>query len=342
MSEILLSICISSYNRADRCCRLVESILSVEDDRYNIFICDDASDEDTVNKLKLLHSSKVKLIENKRNVGSCKNWFRTIDCGDGKYILHVLDRDDIKVSRLKTILDILEKHPVGAGYISKSAMRIDDIIKVTNNFVILEKGRDAFLVMAGVPIHPTGFLISKEQWKKENYRKFFYNDDKYGIYPHSYVLGRVSLQSNMLYIPILFYTYKYTGTNKQSRFYSKTNNKNYWWYPDNMMKTANQMILYLYRFAEDAYKEEFICRRFKEGLHRATIGYRTVVADKSEMSHYGMCARNVSDWELVLTSLKYLLIFIYILNKTDTGSAHMGKKIVEIFITNLKYIYLII
>ena len=68
MSEILLSICISSYNRGSKCVRLVEKILTVEDDRYNIFICDDCSNKDTIEKLKNLRSSKVFLIQNKKNV----------------------------------------------------------------------------------------------------------------------------------------------------------------------------------------------------------------------------------------------------------------------------------
>lgn len=338
MNEILLSICISSYNRGDKCCKLVQSILTIEDDRYNIFICDDASDKETINKLRSLDNSKVKLIENKRNAGPCKNWYKTIDCGDGKYILHVLDRDDIKVNSLKAVLDILEEHSIGAGYIGKSAMSINGEMRGPTRFKILEKGKEAFVVMAGVPIHPTGFLINKDQWKKEKYRKFFYMDDKYGIYPHAYVLGRAAVQSNMLYMPISFYSYAYRGTNKQSKFYAKANNKNYWWCPDSVIKTANQLILYLCRFADDVYKEEFICRRFQDGLYRATIGYRLISFNSSEMGHYGVDVHAASKSELIFVALKYLLTFICILNKIEINDRQIRKKILKIFIANLKAI----
>ena len=97
MEEVLLSICISSYNRGDKCQQLVNRILTLEDDRYNIFLCDDYSDEDTRLKLRSLVSQKVTLIQNEGNIGPCPNWFQTIDSGNGRYILHVLDRDDIDV-----------------------------------------------------------------------------------------------------------------------------------------------------------------------------------------------------------------------------------------------------
>lgn len=337
MKKVLLSICISSYNRGDKCLQLVKRILTVQDERYNIFICDDHSNEDTLIKLRSLTNYKVALIQNEKNLGACSNWFKTIDCGNGTYILHVLDRDDIDVSYLMTILNILEQNSVGGGYFGKSEISPLDGISKQKNFAICKKGREASLMM-GVPVHPTGFFVEREMWEKGDYKKFFYESDKYGIYPHAYILGIIASKRDMLYSPIPFYYYMYRLNNKSSRFYEKNIRKDYWWLPDSVIKTDNQLLLYLSKYADDSYKKELVYRRFKHGIYRATILYKKVVANQMEMERYGLQVKNVSTEELLLNSLKYRVTFNYILNRLQMRSRSITNQINEIWYENIKTI----
>ncbi len=337
MEDILLSICISSYDRGIKCYQLVKRLLSVDDERFNIFICDDHSSNETITKLKILTSPKVKLIFNQKNMGPCRNWFKTIDSGNGKYILHVLDRDDIEVRYLKTILDILEKNSVGAGYFGKStAVPIDGIEKKIS-FAICKKGREAFLTLGGIPIHPTGFFVERTIWNQINFKKFFYNNKKYGIYPHSYVIALISTQRDILYSPISFYYHIYKENNNKSRFYSHQNT-NYWWLPNNVIKTYNCLTLYLAKFADDSYKKEFVCKRFCYGLKRATFTYQNTVANQQEMERYGLDIDYIYSWKLLLISLKYRLIFEQILKQLKLKERDVLKEINHIWFTNLKEI----
>lgn len=335
MRDVLLSICISSYNKGSRCTQLVRDLLSITDNRFNIFICDDCSDNATVQKLCELQGGRVVLIRNKKNEGPCKNWYKTIDCGNGKYILQVLDRDDINADMIPIILDALEKSSSGAGYIGKSVINLVQNRK-KGRFAIYQKGKEAFLAMAGIPIHPTGFLISKETWKQGQFKKFFYQDEKYGIYPHSYVLGITAAKQDMFYMPVSFCTYKYRGENGRSAFYQKTGQENFWWLPDHVMQTANQLILYLYHIADEEFKEEFVIRRWQEGLVRATRGYRATVMDKNEMEHYGVDTHDVSGWELIAISVKYYFVFKFVLNKLHLRNRDIKKQINRIWIEHLK------
>ncbi len=139
MENILLSICISSYNRGKQYAGLVRKLLAVGDNRYNISICDDCSDSKNMNELLPLQSSKVTLIRNKNNKGACSNWYQTINCGNGKYVLHILDRDDIFVSNIKRLLDILEKTSVAGGYIGMSAMNLTRIVRGKADYEVLKK-----------------------------------------------------------------------------------------------------------------------------------------------------------------------------------------------------------
>lgn len=325
MKDIILSLCISSYNHGDKCVQLVNQILTVKDSRYNIVICDDCSDESTVRELKKIFAPQVKLVQNKHNLGPCKNWFKTLDNGIGKYVLHVLDRDTIDIKYLPLILDILEKSTVGGGYFGKSALYpVKEVIK-GNYYSICKKGRSAFLTMAGVPVHPTGFFIQRNVWKEGNYKQLFYRSDKYGIYPHSYVLGMVAVNNDMIFSSIPFYSYTYRDSNKISRFYEKNNQKEYWWLPENVIKTDNRLMFYLSKVADESYKADFIYRRYKDALIRATFVYKRVSANQQEMEHYGLPAKYISEWELLWIAIKFKMCFTHILVEMNMDNAKNRK-----------------
>lgn len=338
MGDTLLSICISSYNHGDKCVQLVNHILRVKDKRYNIIICDDNSDEKTIRELRTLSDAKVILIKNKNNLGACKNWFKTIDSGTGQYILHILDRDTISANFLSVILDILQKESVGGGYFGRSALYPVEGIAKRKHYAICRKGREAFLTMAGVPIHPTGFLVQRDLWKKGDYKNYFCFPEKYGIYPHAYVLGELAVKSNLIYSPIPFCSFTYRGSNKLSRFYEKSKNKDYWWLPENVMKTDNRLMYYLSKIADNSYKDEFICRRFKDALNRATIIYKRMAASQQEMEHYGLSASDISGWELLRASLKYKMNFTYVLKKMNMDEKKIHKQLMDIWLENMKAI----
>ena len=332
---LFFRLCISSYNHGDKCVQLVNRILSIRDERYNIVICDDYSDENTIRELKTISDSKVTLIQNKSNLGACKNWFKTISSGTGQYILHVLDRDTISINYLPIILVILGKKSVGGGYFGRSMLYpVEGIVKRTQ-YAICRQGREAFLTMAGVPVHPTGFFIRRTVWEEGNYRKFFYQSEKYGIYPHSYVLGKSAINNDMIFSPIPFYSFTYRGSNKISRFYEKSKKKEYWWMPENTIKTDNRLMYYLSKVSDSSYKEEFICRRFKDALNRATIIYKRVVSSQQEMEHYGLSARYVSGWELLRISVIYKINFLGVLKKMEMNGKEIRKQLQKIWLENV-------
>lgn len=340
MSDALLSICISSYNHGDKCVQLVNHILKVKDKRYNIIICDDNSDEKTITELKKLSDSRIVLIQNENNLGACKNWFKTIDSGTGRYILHILDRDTISVNFLPIILDVLEKNAIGGGYFGKSAIYpVEGIVK-SKYYAICRKGREAFLSMAGVPIHPTGFFVQRGLWKEGDYKKYFYQTKKYGIYPHSYVLGELAVKNNLIYSPIPFYSYTYRGSNRISRFYDKSKTKDYWWLPQNTTKTDNCLMYFSSKLVNNScYIEEFICRRFKDALNRATLVYKRIASNQQEMEHYGLSASYISGWELLRVSIKYKVKFKHVLEKMGVNGKKIQRQLQDIWLENMKAIF---
>lgn len=311
MTEKLLSICISTYNRCNECIRLVESIFELKDNRYNVIICDDASSDGTVKKLKELPYDNLIVKENKKNVGPCKNWYNTINSGTAKYILHVLDRDTLNIVQLQYLLDILGKYDISGGYIGLCAIESVENRESEPNIYLYKKGQDAFLRMGGVPVHPTGCIVRRKFWKHCKLKKYFYLTEKYDIYPHSYVMAHMALEGDMLYMATKFYSYKYVGKTRRSRFYQHNKGKSeFWWMPKSVLKVTLKMIFYLYMYVEGKYQGDFVTKRFEEGLYRATESYRKCVGNKAEMDHYGVPSRSVSNVELFIIAIWFYHFFM--------------------------------
>lgn len=318
MSEKILSICISTYNRCDKCTQLIQSICTLKDNRYNVVVCDDASSDGTAGALRKLSYDNLVIKENKRNLGPCRNWYNTINSGTAKYVLHVLDRDTLNILQLQYLLDLLEEYDISGGYIGLSAIDASKDRQIGKSAYLYKKGKEAFLYMGGVPIHPTGFIVLWETWERcrHQIKRYFYLTEKYGIYPHSYVMAHMALRGDMLYIPADFYFYKYIGKNSESRFYQFYKGKrNFWWLPENVLETAVKLLFYLYPYAGWDYQKDLIIRRFGDGLYRATKSYKDTAADKAEMAHYGVKERSISDIELLVTGIWYYSQFMKVEKK---------------------------
>ena len=91
MSNILLSICVPSFNRATKLNRLINSIDLVEG--IELVVCDDGSSDNTKNVINN-NKSKIKFIyEYQENQGRGFALKKAIQMSTGKYII-VMDSDD--------------------------------------------------------------------------------------------------------------------------------------------------------------------------------------------------------------------------------------------------------
>ena len=89
--EPLLSICIPTFNRAEIISHMVEHLLSLEefDDNVELVIADNASTDDTENKIfELISRFNNKRIIYKKNESNIKdrNFYTALSLGTGKYL----------------------------------------------------------------------------------------------------------------------------------------------------------------------------------------------------------------------------------------------------------------
>ncbi len=112
----LISVCVITYNHEKYIAETIEAILQQKTkDSYEIIIGEDKSTDNTKNiceNYKKKNPSIIKLLKNKSNLGLVKNWVKTIQNCNGKYIAFC-DGDDywIDPSKLQKQVDFLEANP---------------------------------------------------------------------------------------------------------------------------------------------------------------------------------------------------------------------------------------
>lgn len=106
----LVSVVLPVYNRPEKVCKTIESILSQTFKDFELLVIDNASTDDTVERIKRFDDSRIRLIINERNMGQTYSLNRGLDEAKGKYIARI-DSDDIMLpKRLQRQVSFLEKH----------------------------------------------------------------------------------------------------------------------------------------------------------------------------------------------------------------------------------------
>jgi glycosyltransferase involved in cell wall biosynthesis len=113
-SDILLSICIPTFNRANYLRDAVKYLLPAVNDKCDIvelIISDNCSTDETSEILKELPVSPwIHCVRNDTNVGALKNGLKCIDLAKGEYIWFVGDDDVIRPEGLYHLLQVISDH----------------------------------------------------------------------------------------------------------------------------------------------------------------------------------------------------------------------------------------
>ena len=111
-SNILLSICVPTFNRCAMLKQLIDSLEEQDFGDYQVELCvsDNASSDDTRNYLESLSLKKicVSLNFNVQNFGLERNMIKVMQMASGKYILAIGDDDCFMSNSISSIIEILK------------------------------------------------------------------------------------------------------------------------------------------------------------------------------------------------------------------------------------------
>lgn len=338
-----LSICISTYNRAEKILKLVNTLLSIHDNRFDVIVSDDYSTDDTIERLKKINDDRLKIFRNEYNMGPKENWFYTIDRGDGKYLLHILDRDMINICYIEDIISVLEDSEVGYGYIGAYASgSYND--KSTISECIYHEGVEAMLEFGGTLVHPTGFFVKKECWDSIEDKYFFFSEKFASIYPHSYIYMRLAEKEKGLALRWNAFdidNYSNIGRYK-SAFYNKERS-DYWWLPQ---ARINEFFCFAkYISASDIQRNlcvAILVNRFRTNLDNVTIDYLFLAMDEKNSRHYGYKKIRIDMETLIDISQNFtnsFICFLGVQEDLEDGTLESVIKIRDANIDNIKRQY---
>ena len=116
----ILSIFIATYNRKEILLDKIRSLLEIKSDDFDILVLDDMSTDGTVDALKSINDSRIRVSQNKERNGTLKdgvmqNWYRLLEMCDGQFAFHLNDRDLIDTEGMADLIAFLKDHPTVTG-----------------------------------------------------------------------------------------------------------------------------------------------------------------------------------------------------------------------------------
>lgn len=319
--EPIVSFCIASYMRQDRTVDLVKEILQFHHQLIEVVVSDDHSSDNTFEVLSEICDKRLKICQNEENLGPRMNWYRALEMGSGKYLIQVLDRDWIRASEIEEIINILQETDAGFGYFGIAITSRYTNQQNSNRFELYSAGIEALKKFACVPTHPTGHFFRKSVWDSIKNKKKFFLEDKWGIYPHGYICAMASLHNSGIIIRGNFCVQtekiKWKYRDDKSKFYQNSNNRKFWWMPEEKMKELIA-VTYLINWLPitDVQKREIVVERFYDELYAATIKYKYNSQDIDNARHYNINVKYIRSLELRIISISFLICYLrYIKDK---------------------------
>lgn len=121
-SEIVLSICIPTYNRRDILKGTLDEILSYPNDDIEVIVIDNASTDGTDKMLDNYEDFRLKVRRNALDTGMFSNQLEAVFGGSGKYTVCLMDRDRMYAGKMQELISFLRRTDVGI-------IRIEDEVK---------------------------------------------------------------------------------------------------------------------------------------------------------------------------------------------------------------------
>lgn len=162
--NIILSICIPTYNRGKRAYEnVIHTLSSKYDNEIEIIISNNGTKNDTVEwykKIKNINDTRVKYFEFKDNVGFALNVCNVVNMAQGKYVVIISDEDQIDINLLDRILDLLVKNNIG---VIRTKGQNQGFIPSTK---LCSKGESAILTYMLTSNYMSGIIFNNELLKK--------------------------------------------------------------------------------------------------------------------------------------------------------------------------------
>ncbi len=154
--NIVLSICIPAYNGGKRIVANIMRMLKSTREDFEIIISDNVSTDGSMEALRDINDTRLRIYQNRKNIGSLENGIQALQYGEGKYLMLLLDRDILQLDFFDMYMDMLKNEQVGV---------ILNMCQNINNVKdhILSKKESVFWITKAP--HPSYYVFLREAFR---------------------------------------------------------------------------------------------------------------------------------------------------------------------------------
>ncbi|WP_153015052.1 glycosyltransferase family 2 protein, partial [Sulfurovum riftiae] len=196
--EILLSICIPTYNRASYLDLCLQSLTHYDAEKVEILIQDNDSQDTTQEVVKKYRNLNIKYKKNEKNIGAVKNCWTLINRAKGKYIFFLTDDDYLLPGGIERVIDFIEaSNPV---CFKTSLIMLLEKSKQCNYYKIKNLSKESLFLFSHIL---TGLCFNKQKLFEKYEEKFNEN-----IYPSMAIMGLLLDNATYLDEPIAMHIWE--------------------------------------------------------------------------------------------------------------------------------------
>ena len=279
--EPILSICIGTYNHLNTLKPMIDELLQIKDNRFEIVVSDNVSTDGTWKYLTEIEDKRLNIIRNKYNIGMSPNWLKALSFGRGKYLFHLNDKELVYSSGILYLIDRLSQEDSGFIHVARGKVSVKEERYTTTE--------ESFIRFAYKPGHPSGIIIRKKEFieiKNSDLKKYFSKDN---LYPYAFLIANIiALNGKTAAYNIKLWDFLPMPQLADIKSYTKCEMEEDAWF------SPNSRVKYLERMVQDCIKldvrlslEDRILNMYKYTLYLAVTRYKNVRNDRELMSHSG-------------------------------------------------------
>ncbi len=188
--RIIVSFCIPVYNNSEGAFKIVTSLLTSPDERFEVVVSDDASTDDAQFLLSQIHNPRFKYFRNTANLGAHKNWLHSLELGRGEWLYLIMGRDMMLGSAVSSLITLLEQaRENGVVYLKDHGHHRDGLT--------ISSGIDAMINFVGYN-HQTGEIYRRENLKAIPEREHYFSIAD--MYPENYAIRDMLLEGRGAFV----------------------------------------------------------------------------------------------------------------------------------------------
>jgi glycosyltransferase involved in cell wall biosynthesis len=174
MSNIVLSICIPTYNRSRLLSECIKQIILCPSQEIEIVISDDGSTDGTKEVVKKIGDSRIKYYRNDKNLGYPANILKLVERAAGDFLLFISDEDRVAVKEIPWILKTIKRNKNISQILGTTGDRRPGYKKIYKTYEdkILKAGHHSLTKLFWDHSHGTGIILKKQALNLNQAKKY--------------------------------------------------------------------------------------------------------------------------------------------------------------------------